>query len=286
MKTTGKTALCFAALAAISSTSQSQDGQPSGDPQARPAAGPAAKKGWQLRVGSGLLVNPTFLGDDDYQISILPNIQVNYGDLFFASVQDGVGLNLMNRNGWTAGPLVKFDFGRQEDGNGPFRVAGSTGDDLLGLTEVDFTFEAGGFLAYQTRGYSARLGLRHGLNGHESFVADISANKTGMISMLNKRGFYSVGPRLKFGGSDYHKAFFGVDITGSLSSGLNAYNAGGGLTSYGVGGNIVLPLNRKWAVFGFAGYDRIAAEGANSPIVEERGSPNQFSSGLFLSYTF
>ena len=286
MSISTKSALCLAAATTLSISASAQDARPATGQQVRPATTSTANSGWQIRVGSGVLVNPTFLGDDDYQLSLLPNIQINYGNLFFASVQDGVGLNVINNDGWTAGPLVKFDFGRQEDGNGPFRVAGSTGDDLIGLREVDFTFEAGGFLAYQTQGYSARLELRHGLNGHEGFVADISANKTGMVSMFNKRGFYSVGPRLRFGGSDYHQAFFGVDQAGSQASGLDAYTPDGGLTSYGIGGNVILPLNRRWAVFGFAGYDRIAAEGANSPIVEERGSPNQFSTGLFLSYTF
>lgn len=46
-----------------------------------------ASEGWGLRVGAGGLLTPTYEGDDSYRLSILPNIQVTYGDDFFASVQ-------------------------------------------------------------------------------------------------------------------------------------------------------------------------------------------------------
>ena len=47
--------------------------------------------GWSVTVGAGGLLAPTYEGDDAYRLSVLPNIQVAYGDTLFASVQDGIG---------------------------------------------------------------------------------------------------------------------------------------------------------------------------------------------------
>lgn len=274
-------------LLSVSAASKAQSERPEAR-QGKPVLGarPPANTGWQLRVGSGVLLNPTYLGADSYQLSVLPNIQISYDDLFFASVQNGVGFNLVRKNGWKVGPIVRFNFGRDETGNSPFRVVGDVGNDLVGLNEIDFTFEAGGFVAYETRSYSARLELRQGVNGHEGFVADISANKRGFGSIFGKRAIYSFGPRLQFGDANFNNSFFGVSNAESQRSGLGQYSAGGGLTSYGFGGNAIVPLNRKWSVFAFAGYDRLAGEAANSTLVQERGSANQISSGLFLTYSF
>lgn len=274
-----KTTIALALLSVFTSaTAVTAQGRPSGNPNA-----PAE---WQVSVGGGFLFNPTYVGDDDYQLSLLPNIRVTYGDKFFASVQEGIGYNLFDKNGWRAGPLVKFDFGRDEGGNSPFRIAGAETTDLDGFGQIDFTFEAGGFLSYRTRDFNTKLELRKGINGHEAFVGDFEINRTGRNSVFGKTGIFSVGPRLRFASDRYNQAFFGVNAAQSIASGLAQYNPGSGLVSYGVSGSQIVLLSRRVSAIGFIGYDRLAAEANNSSLVTERGSANQFSAGVFLSYTF
>lgn len=254
--------------------------------QNKPPSGANVPDEWSVSIGGGFLFNPTYVGDDDYQVSLLPNIRVTYGDMFFASVQEGVGYNLFNQNGWRAGPLVKFDFGRDEGGNSPFRVLGSETNDLDGFGQIDFTFEAGGFLAYRTRSFSTKLELRRGINGHEGLVGEFEFNKTGRNNVFGKTGVFSFGPRVKFANARYNQAFFGVSTEQAVASGLGQYSAGGGLVSYGISGSQVVILSRRLSAITFIGYDRLASEANNSTLITERGSSNQFSAGLFLNYSF
>ncbi|MHA7873072.1 MAG: MipA/OmpV family protein, partial [Hyphococcus sp.] len=71
-------------------------------------SGPPQPEGLNIAVGGGLLFAPTYVGDDDYQLSTLPNIQIRYGNRFFASVQDGLGYNVVNTPNWRAGPIARI----------------------------------------------------------------------------------------------------------------------------------------------------------------------------------
>jgi outer membrane protein len=86
-----------------------------------------------LTVGAGAIYAPAFVGSKDHQIIAYPDVKVEFKDLFFASVKDGVGYNVIHSNGWRVGPLVKYESERKENGNNPFRVAGKKTTALRGL---------------------------------------------------------------------------------------------------------------------------------------------------------
>jgi outer membrane protein len=108
-----------------------------------------ASDGWGLAVGAGGLATPTYEGDDAYRLSVLPNIQITYADTFFASMQDGVGYRVINTDGLRAGPIARIRFSRDENGDQPFAVTGENSTDLIGLGDVDTSFELGGFVGYR-----------------------------------------------------------------------------------------------------------------------------------------
>ena len=72
----------------------------------------------------------------------------------------------------------------------------------------------------------------------------------------------------------------------SVRSGLRPYRADGGLLSAGIGASALLPLTDRISGMLLAGYDRLAGDAARSPLVEERGSRNQATVGLGLTYKF
>jgi outer membrane protein len=45
-------------------------------------------------------------------------------------------------------------------------------------------------------------------------------------------------------------------------------------------------LSRSFGIYGYAGYDRLIGDAADSPIVRLRGSPDQFSGGVALYFSF
>jgi outer membrane protein len=254
-----------------------------------PKVAPASKD-WTIRIGAGAILSPAFVGSSDYQLMAVPALKVTYLNTFFASVEDGVGYAVINQHGWRAGPNAKIDFGRKEDGDNPFRIAGGKTSALHGLGNVATTLEVGGFAEYRWNSISTKIGLRKGLNGHDGLVGDLSVKYTrtdqSLSPMAGSPVVVSFGPRLTVVDSTYNKAFFGVDADQTVNSGLPRYRPSGGVLSYGVGSLIVVPIRKQLSATFLAGYDRLAGDAGSSPLVSERGSPNQGMFGVLLSYEF
>lgn len=252
---------------------------------AQPARGPPPATDWSLSVGAAGLLTPAFQGSRDYAFSVVPDVRLRYRERLFASVPEGLGFNVVTRspreNGWKLGPLVKYRFGRDEDGRGPFTVAGGSRA-LRGLGDVGGAAELGGFVDYRLGAAQARVELRHGLGGHEGLVADLQLDYIASVGPLR----LSVGPRLTLASAGYLGAYFGVGSSQAARSGLPEYRPGGGLVSYGLGGRAILPLVGGLSATLFAGYERLGGPAAGSPLVRLRGSPDQAVVGLGLGWRF
>ena len=242
--------------------------------------------GWRFKVGAGALYAPAFAGSKDYQMILFPHVKVEYKDLFFASVKEGVGYNAIHSDGWRVGPLLKYQFERKEDGSNPFRVGGNKSTALKGLGNVAATLECGGFAEYSYEPFAYKVELRQGIDGHKGMIGEASLNYSGSIKRSGPPIFYAFGPRATFADSDYINAYFGIDQTQSVNSGLNRYDAGGGFVSYGIGGFMSMPFHGPVSVSVFGGYDRLGEEVADSPLVKQRGSENKFAIGLSVTYKF
>lgn len=245
--------------------------------------------GWKLTLGSGPLLTPAFEGAKTYQLSIVPFIRFSYEDRFFASVQEGIGYDVLPDSRWKWGPILRYRFSRQEnDGANPFQVAGQATQALRGLGDVAGTLEAGTFFAYQWEHWEANVQLRKGIQGHEGLVADLGlSHSINLAPWLWGEGpplIMALGPRATFVGSSYNQSYFGVTPAQSLASGLPGYNPKGGLLSYGLNLTLVAPLRHGFTATFLTGYQRLTGDAADSPLVRLRGSPNQFVLGLFLTY--
>jgi len=89
-----------------------------------------------------------------------------------------------------------------------------------------------------------------------------------------------------YASGDYMSTYFGIDSRDSARSGLKTYNADPGFKDVGVG---VLVNYSIWEHVGFrviANYTRLVGDAEDSPIVDDRGSANQFFGGLMVTYTF
>lgn len=270
------TALCAACAIAlpVSATAQVFSTDPLND------------EGWNLRLDFGLMAAPKYLGDDDYQISALPGLRLSYGDTFFASVNEGVGLNLINTGPWRAGPMLRYDFGRDQDGDSLFRISGGGTSDLQGLGDVDGTTEIGGFVEYSLDQFEAYLELRQGLGGHDGMVGSARVDYKTMLRGFGPPAFFSVGPTVSFASSQYTSAYFDVNAVQSAASGLTMYDAGGGITSYGINAALTLPITQRAAITAIAGWDVLTGDVGDSSLVRERGSRHQGRIGVFTGLRF
>ncbi len=235
---------------------------------------------WVVSIGLGGIQTPSFLGDDENQTRFVPDTRFRKGDRFDASVARGVRYDAIVNGPWRFGPILKYNFGRDED-------AGDD-DDLVGYGDVDGTFELGFKLDYElTDNLEVKFELRRGLNGgHSGVPGQLGLSHSGRFTAFGPPAFYSVGPQINFGSRQYLSAFFDVDAEQSLETGISEYQADGGIYSVSLRSNAILPISRQVFLFGFAAYGRLLNDVAESSIVEEVGDDQQFAFGLFVNYRF
>lgn len=245
---------------------------------------PPTTKAWTVTIGFAPIAAPAWQGSKTTAFSIFPDLRVNYRDVVFASIPDGLGWNAVNQDGWKLGPLVKFRFAREQDtGGSPFLISGKS-DALLGLGNVGAAGEAGGFAQVHIwdRKLRARAELRYGFGGYDGAIADTLLSYSGRYKFIG----YSFGARATFAGPGFTNAYFGVDPVQSANSGLPVYKAGGGVVSYGLNAGAVVPVSRHSALSFFTGYDWLGGAVVNSSLVQQRGQQGQFAIGMGYGYRF
>lgn len=242
------------------------------------------QEGWTIDIGAGALISPLYQGDNEYGVSMVPSIRASYGDRFFASVEGGIGYNVFNSDSFKAGPLAEIEFGRDEDGSGPFRVSGNSTDDLRGLGDIDTSLSLGGFMEYQTGKLALSLKGGKAVSGHEGLTGEMGLAYKDTVMNFGPPLILSFGPNIKFGNDTYMDNVFGVNALQSTASGLTPYAANGGITSYGASLTAIMPLTQKTSATLITSYDRLGSKASVSPLVSTRGSADQFFTGFILSY--
>ena len=237
---------------------------------ARPASG------LQVQVGGGGLVTPDFLGSAGSRVRILPYLSVSYDDLVSATVQNGVEVKLYRSGDFTFGPKVSFRFGQEENDS----------RDLRGLGDVDVSIEPGAFAGYRRGPFSARIEATHDVaGGHGGGIVELDAAVTLPVAQTRSGPvLLSAGPSAAFVTARVNRAYFGVDASQALASGLPAYRPGGGLQEFGANVTAIAPVGRRTTLVGLLGYGRLMGDAADSPRVRQRGSADQFTAGLFIAY--
>jgi outer membrane protein len=125
--------------------------------------------------------------------------------------------------------------------------------------------------------------LRQGFGGHHGFVADLTLDA---VIPVTPRLTLSGGPRLTLVTAAANEPYFSINFTQSVASGLPVYDAKGGAQSFGAGTQLRYRWTQALATHIFVEYERLSGSAANSPLVEQRGNPNQFIAGLGTTYTF
>ncbi len=236
------------------------------------AEGEPEVSAFSLSLGGGGILAPDYPGSNRYRVRPLPAVDAKYRDLVFLSVQDGLGANLVRAGGFTAGPLAVYQPGRHESDNSSA---------LRGLGQVGDGIGVGGFATYALGDWTVKV----------TAVQDVTQGNRGLV--VNPTLTYgtflppvvvAVTPGLTFADDRYNRSFFGISGAQSRRSGLPAYDADGGLNSADLALTAIYDLTDRVSLVGLAAYSRLLGEAADSPLVEDEGSANQFALGLFLTY--
>lgn len=231
---------------------------------------------WYLKVGAAGFVAPRYDGANSYLFQVTPLVSLGREGqtVRFSSRNDNPSFAVLDTGPVRAGIVGKLVMPRD---------AGDSSD-LKGLKPVKFGAEAGAFAeAYPTDFIRLRAEVRRGIRSHDGIVADLSADAFADLTPTIR---LSAGPRLSFASNGYMDAYYRVNNRHALKSGLSKYDPDGGLQSAGIGGAITWQATDKIEAGTFAEYKRLMGPAADSSLVRERGTRDQFLIGISSTYKF
>jgi len=227
----------------------------------------------ETRVTLGPRLMPSFPGAEGVRLRPYVDLSHTRGDqpFPFKAPDENPNWAVYHRGGLAFGPMLGF-------------VGKRSRNDVGGLDAVGLTIEAGGFARYWL-GPHFRLSAeaRQGINGHRALIGVLGAD---YVVRDRDRWLWSLGPRLTVASGRYAKAYFGVTPREAAATGVAAYSPDGGLSAAGMVVGARRQLSRRWGVLGYAKYERLLGDAADSPVVGRFGSRNQWSGGLAVSYVF
>lgn len=229
----------------------------------------------KMSLGLGAAMVPDYEGSEDYTAAPLLYARYSYGEGSYVQFH-GTELkwNFLNRD-VEFGPLLQY---RQERDD----VDNNQVDDM---DKVDAALAGGFFVTGRVDQFSATL----------KFATDISGEDTGYTVYLGGDYLAKISDELKmtfgvsttYASSDYMDIYFGVNNGNKGSSTLSNYDAGGGeFKDIGVHLITNYAFNANWSVVGNINYKRLVGDAADSPLVDDEGSKDQFIVGAMCVYTF
>ena len=234
----------------------------------------ASAEPWRVRVGIGPQVQPDYPGSDSLEFFPFPSFSAARGDkpFSFGAPDDSASFSLISTGGFSFGPAAAISQHRDESD-----VDAPVGD-------VDRTIEIGGFIQqYLGENFRLRAEARKGLGGHDGIIGSVGGD---YIARDGDRYTFSIGPRLRFADSEYMRSFYGVPPEVSVLTLLPVHDPDGGIEAFGAITGFTYSLGGPFGLYGYGRYDRLVGDAKDSPIVREFGSPDQFSAGLGVTYTF
>lgn len=238
---------------------------------------PALAVAEPTRIGVGAVLTPQYEGSDAFTVRPAPSFAFSFGSVRVTSNGPGVAADLISTRGIDAGPILRYNFGRD-----PSNIDNAA---VKALPKIDGSIEAGGFAQI---GYpivpgtflTGRVEVIQGLGGgHGGLTAQGSVG----VVRPGETVTFGVAAAATYADKDYMSSFFGVGA--GSASGLAAYSPGGGMKDVGLRAFASYNLTDNWSLTGFAGITQLVGPAADSPIVST-GSKTQSVIGLGVSYTF
>ena len=217
---------------------------------------------WRVVLGVAGLSLPRYDGARLYRVEPGPVIDIRYRDLIFASVGEGLGVNILHGDHYRAGVAIGYDLGRP--------VSDDTGH-LHGLGDIPAAPSIKLFGSYAiSKGVPLvlRADIRQIVGGADGQLGDLEAfmplpGSSNTLVMLG-------GPSVTFSSRSYLQKTFGVSTAQALASGYSAYNAHGGLSAVGLGFSATRFLTHGWLFTADGAVNRLLGSSSDSPITQSR----------------
>jgi MipA family protein len=260
-----------AAIAAIVAALSIPGVASAADGDSRAHVAPVPAYDWTVTLGAEGREEPLFQGSSRERLRPYPIFAVRrYGTPEpFRGPRDGLDIAVIDEGNYQAGPVGQFVWSQRDK---------ASFEAVRRLGNVPWAGEVGIFAQYWWVPWlRTRTEVRQGFHGHQGIVSDIT---TDAVVPLTPQWTLSGGPRLTLATTSALNPYFGVTSAQSVISGLPVYDAKGGVRSYGAGAQARYLWTPQWATHVFLEYERLSGDVAGSPIVTQRGSPDQVTIGF------
>ncbi len=93
----------------------------------------------------------------------------------------------------------------------------------------------------------------------------------------------SIGATVTYGSSDYMQIYFGVDSNNAARTGVSQFSAGSDLRDVRIAMMAIYSLRPNRHLSGGLLYSRLLGDASDSPVVDDRGSSDQFFAGVGIA---
>lgn len=250
--------------------------------------------GDRVTIGVGVATVPSYIGS--HQRAIVPTAEIQGQIAGIALQSQGTGLSVdvipdRGAPGWKlqAGPVAMLRLDRH----------GRVKDDAVAaLGKRNAAWELGGWAGIQRTGVITSP--YDTLSFSTSWQADIGhAHRSYTISPgidyatpLSTKAYADVALGADYVGKGFGHYYYDVDTSGSLASGLPAYDGAdrAGWKDWNISllgaRSLTGTLTHGFKLFVTGGYARMVGAYRRSPVVDIAGSPNQWSGAVGVGYTF
>ena len=273
----------FAALAAASAAAQAPDADSDIDPEARTIDRDEEEE-YALSLGIGAAGIPGFRGADSFKWNVFPYIDGHYKNI---AIIDGArreaALNIVRVDAhdlgvFEAGAAVRYMSSRKD----------SDDEDVLkGLEEISPTAYGGLRLKWARKGLSISGRMLYDIGNETGGIMGEIASGYSFSPFQDWR--FNFGGRLEMGDESHNDGYFGISENDALQSqrfgvGIKESNIKAGLTAVGLSASANYQVMERGYITGFLGYERLLPTVADSSLVSDFGSANQFVGGLSFVY--
>jgi len=233
-------------------------------------------------IGLGVGAYPDYFGSSDYNVGAAPIGRLSLGGARFVRLMaNEIRVNVLDHPNWQLGPMGLWRFGRED-------VENSVVDRVHHIDDAISLGLFGGYVWRDPREMRRMAGVGTWALG------DASGTYNGWTAGLNAYAMQPVakmvtvagGAAFTYGSGNYMNEYFGVTPADSLASGLPVYVPGSGVRDVRGWAAAILHLSPQWHVGAGAMYLRLVGNAADSPLVSEEGSKNQWIYGVGALYAW
>jgi outer membrane protein len=225
---------------------------------AQPAQAPP--KTWDITLGAGAAMRPTFEGSDRYTATPIPLLSVRWRDT--VSIGEG-GLSVYwHRKRFRIGGGLTFDSGRKDHGSGGIFESGD--DRLKGLGTINASLGLRGFVSYRLGPADFELSATKFTGSQNDGV--LASFGVSAPLPLTRRLIVMPHIRASWASTDTMQTYFGVTPAQAAASIFPVFNAGSGVRDVRGGVNFIYRLNTHWFLDADTSVTQLLGDAAKSPI--------------------